>query len=182
MEDFRVKNFWSKVEIKLDTECWNFRGSKNKKGYGKFWTGSKLELAHRLAWRLSNDSDIPKRRIICHHCDNPSCCNPKHIYCGTYGDNNLDLLRRKRYNVAHHLRAKFYAGEIWLIQRLRAKAIKNSGKRGYNPSLRKIAKMFKTSSSVIHRICMEGYKSKGGHFILPLEEQSSHQFDLRKGI
>jgi hypothetical protein len=28
--------------------------------------------------------------LACHHCDNPPCCNPVHLFQGTHLDNNLD--------------------------------------------------------------------------------------------
>lgn len=79
--------------------CLVFTGTKNKAGYGfvDVTYGNKRVrfsiLAHRLAWVLANGREIPDDRIICHRCNNPSCCNPKHLYAGTQRDNMADKER-----------------------------------------------------------------------------------------
>jgi hypothetical protein len=39
---------------------------------------------------------MPDGTIACHTCDNPRCCNPTHLYAGTYKDNNHDMHERGR--------------------------------------------------------------------------------------
>lgn len=96
----RFESFYTKAG---ENECWEWRGCKSKRGYGDFSireTGVKRKTysAHRLAWAVSNNQDIPSGKMICHTCDYPPCVNPKHLYLGTGFDNNSDTVKRGRAN------------------------------------------------------------------------------------
>ena len=51
--------------------------------------------AHRLAY-MQVHGFIPAGLLICHHCDNPRCINPEHLYAGTHKQNTGDMMRRGR--------------------------------------------------------------------------------------
>lgn len=61
-------------------------------------------VAHRMAWRFANKRRIPKGKWILHHCDNPSCVRPSHLYVGTQQDNTNDCIRRGRFVRARHVK------------------------------------------------------------------------------
>lgn len=82
-----------------DTLCWNWIGCKWGGGYGYVRIGpagrNKHISAHRYMYALYKDI-IPKELDCCHHCDNPSCVNPDHLFVGTVGDNMKDCYRKGR--------------------------------------------------------------------------------------
>jgi hypothetical protein len=104
--------FFSKV-IKTET-CHVWAASKNPDGYGRFALNGKQEKAHRVSWMLAN-GDIPKGKMICHHCDNPSCVNPDHLFLGDQSDNMIDMHNKGRHNMTDKSWIKTrrsYAGEL----------------------------------------------------------------------
>jgi hypothetical protein len=84
--------FWDNVDIKTKDDCWNWKYGKAK-GYGCSYYNGKKQLSHRVAFYLSN-GEIPEGKIICHKCNNPACCNPRHLYAGTKKDNAIDRENR----------------------------------------------------------------------------------------
>lgn len=88
--------FWSKVAITADdNQCWLWQGSVNRHGYGAHRVDRKRLSCHRIAWMYPNYI-IPEGMFVCHSCDNPSCCNPKHLWIGTHQDNMNDMKKKKR--------------------------------------------------------------------------------------
>jgi hypothetical protein len=95
---------WSKVKICSENECWEWQGFRNEQGYGRTWINDKGYYAHRVIFNLVNPNVInlnaPKSTLeygfILHTCDNPSCCNPKHLWLGTHKDNMQDKAKKGR--------------------------------------------------------------------------------------
>ncbi len=79
--------------------CWIWRSVAGKPHrYGSMGINGKDVKAHRLSYELFI-GPIPKGYGVHHHCDNPACVNPKHLYVGTPKDNVRDTINRNRIGV-----------------------------------------------------------------------------------
>jgi hypothetical protein len=82
--------------IKLNEKgCWEWQGAKHRQGYGHLSFRNKTTLLHRVSWIIYK-GEIPDGLKVCHSCDNPSCCNPEHLFLGTQKDNIKDCAKKKR--------------------------------------------------------------------------------------
>lgn len=80
--------------IEKSHNCWIWTSAKNEHGYGQFWFRGKPRPAHHIACEQYKGSRAGL--MVLHHCDNPSCVNPAHLYLGTNADNMRDMWTRKR--------------------------------------------------------------------------------------
>jgi len=89
--------FWEKVDDSGgDEACWPWTGNCLPFGHGYLREGhSGMRYAHRLAWEMANGA-IPQGLSICHHCDNPSCVNPQHLFSGSQAENLRDMRGKGR--------------------------------------------------------------------------------------
>jgi hypothetical protein len=88
------QRFWAKV--KRTADCWGWEGGKHHWGYGIFhaWYSHAI-VAHRFSYML-HYGPIPKGALVCHHCDNPECTNPEHLFLGDQQANMDDMHRKGR--------------------------------------------------------------------------------------
>lgn len=78
--------------------CRNWIGSVNTHGYGQAQHAGRTYGAHRLMFMLLHPKTNIEGKLICHHCDNPRCINPDHLYAGTPLSNMRDMISRGRQN------------------------------------------------------------------------------------
>lgn len=90
-----AERFWEKVDRGGDGECWPWLGSKSKRGYGSIIFNGRMTRATWIALMLHGRS-VPAGMMACHHCDNPRCVNPAHLFIGTMSDNILDAYSKGR--------------------------------------------------------------------------------------
>lgn len=93
--DLISQRFWPKAN--KTSSCWLWEGTKRSKGYGTFMLRGLQCRAHRVAWELTY-GPIPRGMEICHHCDNPACVRPDHLFLGTQKDNIQDAITKGRLN------------------------------------------------------------------------------------
>lgn len=154
MKEKDIRRFHSKYRV--SEGCWNWKGGTTNQGYGRLKIGRKYVLAHRLMAELSGR--IPGNLLVCHHCDNPKCVKPDHLFVGTHHDNRIDssikgrtaLGKRngwythpeKRVVGEKHPAAKLIKSDV-----LKIKSLREGGLSTY-----KIAKIFHVAQSTIFRI------------------------------
>lgn len=104
MSDTVAERFWAKVRVAPG--CWIWVGCRNSANYGHMGIGSRTDgsrrtmAAHRVSWELHN-GPIPEGLCVLHHCDNPPCVNPAHLFLGTDADNVADRDAKGRQVLSH---------------------------------------------------------------------------------
>lgn len=79
------------------TGCWQWTGAVTSPegrarcgdGHGKTRPAARVFYEHYRG-------PIPEGMNVCHHCDNPGCVNPDHLFLGTQKDNMQDSSRKGR--------------------------------------------------------------------------------------
>jgi len=141
-EEFLVR-YWAKIDKKGEDDCWIWTAATAGKGYGyiKLKQSSKHVYAHRASYMIHKGA-IPEGALVLHSCDNPRCCNPKHLSIGSYGDNSQDMKSKGRHLYGErNAEAKMTESQILAIRILLR-----------DTSQHKIAKMFGISQGQVSRI------------------------------
>lgn len=92
--------FWKHVDKSGGPDaCWPGLG--RHRFYRNVRQGGRIRTRHRVAWELTN-GPIPEGLWVLHHCDNPPCCNPAHLFLGTNSDNQKDAYSKGRGGFQRH--------------------------------------------------------------------------------
>ncbi len=84
-------SFFARIGHITKAGCYLWLGKTDRAGYGKLG----LHLAHRISYEFLIGA-IPERSHVLHHCDNPPCVNPAHLFLGTNIDNTKDKVAKNR--------------------------------------------------------------------------------------
>lgn len=93
-ERSEIETLFAKSIPEPNSGCWLWFGAMDKKGYGQIRRGRTRPATH-VALEMDGRA-VPKGWQACHHCDNPSCVNPQHLFVGTALDNARDAMRKGR--------------------------------------------------------------------------------------
>jgi hypothetical protein len=92
--------------IRPHTGCWCWTGARTRDGYGLLHLrrgGPKqLYTVHRLAAMLWLDLAPTGRQSVLHHCDQPDCFNPAHLFLGDNRANVRDMRAKGRHRFGTH--------------------------------------------------------------------------------
>lgn len=89
-----------------DAGCWEWTGSRAPAGYGAMSFHGKRTLVSRVSAAVFLGFSLDAALFVCHHCDNPPCFNPAHLFIGTAADNTQDRISKGRPGPADALRGK----------------------------------------------------------------------------
>ena len=136
-------HFWSRVAVTAnDDKCWEWKLKGNPKGYGIYYFKKGQWLAHRFAYYLANGR-IFRHLLVLHSCDNPCCCNPKHLRQGTHKDNGIEAGERGLLKVGEKC-------NFATVTEIQVREIKRKLTEGYRPY--EIEQMLNISRQVIYPI------------------------------
>lgn len=100
---YKKEYVWKWITRAGEDECWLWTGNKSPFGYGEMEVAGTTYRAHRLVYELANNVPLPRiskfsadSQIVMHSCDNPGCCNPKHLFLGSPKQNIDDMVRKGR--------------------------------------------------------------------------------------
>jgi hypothetical protein len=148
-----AERLWEKVDVRGEDECWEWRGAHHPNGYGRINVNRRALPAHRCVWRLTQCAFLPDHLFVCHRCDNPQCCNPKHLFIGTNYDNVRDAVRKNRnskpptYQGEQHPSARLTVSQVLEIRQRR---------RTHNMSISTLANQYHVNTGTISDI-VHGY-------------------------
>ena len=138
------ERFWGKIEKRGEEDCWFWAGNLSPSGYGVFTIRRFVNpvRAHRFVWTLVN-GPIPDGMFVCHTCDTPRCCNPRHLFLGTPADNTHDMIAKGRQRIARG--EEQGTAKLTSVQVLFIRASKDLGRRD-------LATMFGIHPGTVDRI------------------------------
>jgi 6-pyruvoyltetrahydropterin/6-carboxytetrahydropterin synthase len=140
------ERLFQNINVGAPEECWEFNGSRDKDNYGYCaYTYAGTNKAHRLVMWLAG-YDITDVEVL-HSCDNPPCCNRRHLRIGTHSENEKDKDDRNRRpkgeNASRAVLTDAEVAEIWAIYQARQQE---------NGIVSELASFYNVSPSVLSHI------------------------------
>jgi hypothetical protein len=114
------KRFW--LFVAKSDGCWDWTGARTKAGYGRISRNGHETYAHRFSFEMEHGVTLAPDQKICHHCDNPRCVRPSHLFLGKDIDNIRDCIAKGRFKFIvqrvgeDHPGAKLTAADVMAIR------------------------------------------------------------------
>jgi predicted XRE-type DNA-binding protein len=152
--------FWAKVNKRgplskhCRGRCWVWTASTKRRGYGA-WSyllpsGKRRNItAHRFSYELKYGPLPANKPKVCHHCDNPPCIRPSHLFAGTDKDNNRDRWHKGGYPTGEKAAAA-------VLTQKQARKIRELYAAG-NLSQQKIANKFGITQATVSAIVLNKF-------------------------
>ena len=144
--------FTLRFDVDTETGCWNWTGYITPRHQrAQFWLDAEKRYicASRIAWTIYRGR-FDVSLLVCHHCDNPKCVNPDHLFLGTQAENMQDCKRKGRISPpprSDRRGEKAGTAKLTTRQALAIKRRLDAGELGY-----KLAAEFGISTAQISRI------------------------------
>lgn len=88
---------WARVDRSGGPDaCWIWMGGKIR-GYGRININGRPTYVHRASLAEHLGRSLLPGMEACHHCDNPACVNPTHLWEGTRTQNHADMVAKDRH-------------------------------------------------------------------------------------
>lgn len=144
LEAMRYRTWiWSMTEIKAASDCWEWQGASDAKGYGRMWCGTHGAIrSHRVAYAAFN-GPVTRGAIVRHSCDNTRCTNPAHLLTGSMKENAKDREERGR-----------HGGPTRKLDGAAYRSLRLISDLGYSQS--QLASMFNVSQTTVGRYLRNG--------------------------
>lgn len=141
-----IEIFWSKVKKGENGECNDWIGVKVKNGYGQLTVninGKWINIsAHRFAYMIYHQQNIPEGMCICHHCDRPACISKNCLFLANHKQNMEDKVKKGRSKLTEKTKNKIsiaHKGKKISEERRLAIIKSNTGRRHTEETKKKIS-------------------------------------------
>ncbi len=136
--------------------CWEWTGTRQERGYGMITHHQVTRFAHVWAYMIGHGRSIPHGIQVLHHCDNPPCCNPWHLWLGTQRDNVHDAMHKGRLRAGKTFGERHPSARVTTVQVEEIRSLVQQGMR-----YTEIARQFGIAANSVRSIALKKTRVHG---------------------